>query len=123
MNTNARYRNINLNKRHIIQTYDGKTIIIDFTPGQDIYPGEEYSGMNGYECFILDDEFEPSTRAVYYYDMSNDLHYLKYYEDYDDTTKTTITVYRIIEMDNNDTVEEAISKAEYDEGLTMGDIC
>lgn len=118
----ARYHTINLNKRHVVESYDNKTIVIEFTHEQNTYPDEEYSGTNAYECFILDDEGEPSTRAVYYYDISNDLQFLKYYEDYDDNTKTTITIYRMLQMEMNDTIEETIDKAE-DEGLSMGDIC
>jgi len=91
----SRYYTINLNKRHLIQKYDKSTIIIEFTIEQDIYDDDEYAGMNAYECYILDDENELSIRAILYYSLYDDTHYLKYYENYDDTTKTTITIYRI----------------------------
>jgi hypothetical protein len=48
----------NLNKRHIVQAYDDTNIIIEFTIEQDIYPEEEFIGMDAYECYILDDDNE-----------------------------------------------------------------
>jgi hypothetical protein len=116
--------NINLNKRHLIQLYDNSTIIIEFTHEQDVYDEEEYIGLTAYECFILDDENEASTRAIYYYDFGHNKHYLKYYENHDDDTKKTITIYRILPMEPNDDIEETLAKAdEEDIGLSMGDIC
>ena len=104
--------NINLNKRYVIQKYDKSTILIEFTIEQDIYDDEEYVGMNAYECYILDDEDEPSIRGIYYYDFDGDRHYIKYYENYDDDTKTTITIYRILPIESNDTIEETLAKAD-----------
>lgn len=121
---NSRNYNINLNKRHLIQKYDKSTIIIEFTIEQDIYDNEEYAGMNAYECYILDDETEQSTRGIYYYNFDDDKHFLKYYENYDDDTKTTITIYRILPIESNDTIEDTLTKSDDEDiGLSMGDIC
>jgi hypothetical protein len=123
----SRNYNINLNKRHLIQKYDKSTILIEFTIEQDIYDNEEYAGMNAYECYILDDENEQSIRGIYYYDFDGDNHFLKYYENYDDDTKKTITIYRILPMELNDTIEDTLAKSDEadneDIGLFMGDIC
>jgi hypothetical protein len=120
----ARYQTIELNKTHIIQLYDKTTILIEFTKEQDIYDEEEYAGMNAYECYILDDEMESTVRAIYYYDFTDGTQFLKYYENHDDDTKTTVTIYRILPMEKNDTTEETLTKAdEEDIGLSMGDIC
>jgi hypothetical protein len=124
---NSKNNNINFNNRYIIQKYDKSIILIKFTIEQDIYDDEEYYGMKAYECYILDnddDEDESLVRGIYYYDCNNDKHFLKYYENYDDDTKTTITIYRILMIETNDTIEQTISKAdEEDIGLCMGDIC
>jgi hypothetical protein len=74
----------------------------------------------------LDDKTEPSIRSIYYYDFDNDKHLLKYFENYDDDTETTINIYRILPMESNDTIEETLAKADADEednGLSIGDIC
>ena len=117
---------INLNKRHLVQKFDKSIILIEFTIDQDIYDEEEYAGMNAYECYILDDKNEPSIRSIYYYDFDDDKHLLKYFENYDDDTETTINIYRILPMESNDTIEETLAKADADEednGLSVGDIC
>jgi hypothetical protein len=118
--------NINLNKRYLVQKFDKSIILIEFASEQDIYDEEEYAGMNAYECYILDDKTEPSIRSIYYYDFDNDKHLLKYFENYDDDTETTINIYRILPMESNDTIEETLAKADADEednGLSIGDIC
>jgi hypothetical protein len=122
----SRNYNINLNKRYLVQKFDKSIILIEFTIDQDIYDEEEYAGMNAYECYILDDKTEPSIRSIYYYDFDNDKHLLKYFENYDDDTETTINIYRILPMESNDTIEETLAKADADEednGLSIGDIC
>ena len=122
----SRNYNIHLNKRHLVQKFDKSIILIEFTIDQDIYDEEEYAGMNAYECYILDDKNEPSIRSIYYYDFDDDKHLLKYFENYDDDTETTINIYRILPMESNDTIEETLAKADADEednGLSVGDIC
>ena len=122
----SRNYNIHLNKRHLVQKFDKSIILIEFTIDQDIYDEEEYAGMNAYECYILDDKTEPSIRSIYYYDFDDDKHLLKYFENYDDDTETTINIYRILPMESNDTIEETLAKADADEednGLSVGDIC
>ena len=122
----SRNYKINLNKRHVVQKFDKSIILIEFTIDQDIYDEEEYAGMNAYECYILDDKTEPSIRSIYYYDFDDDKHLLKYFENYDDDTETTINIYRILPMESNDTIEETLAKADADEednGLSVGDIC
>ena len=120
----SRNYKINLNKRHVVQKFDKSIILIEFTIDQDIYDEEEYAGMNAYECYILDDKTEPSIRSIYYYDFDDDKHFLKYFENYDDDTETTINIYRILPMESNDTIEETLAKAdEEDNGLSIGDIC
>ena len=122
----SRNYNINLNKRYLVQKFDKSIILIVFASEQDIYDEEEYAGMNAYECYILDDKTEPSIRSIYYYDFDNDKYLLKYFENYDDDTETTINIYRILPMESNDTIEETLAKADADEednGLSIGDIC
>jgi hypothetical protein len=122
----SRNYNINLNKRYLVQKFDKSIFLIEFASEQDIYDEEEYAGMNAYECYILDDKSEPSIRSIYYYDFDNDKHLLKYLENYDDDTETTINIYRILPMESNDTIEETLAKADADEednGLSIGDIC
>jgi hypothetical protein len=122
----SRNYNINLNKRYLVQKFDKSIILIEFASEQDIYDEEEYAGMNAYECYILDDKTEPSIRSIYYYDFDNDKYLLKYFENYDDDTETTINIYRILPMESNDTIEETLAKADADEednGLSIGDIC
>ena len=122
----SRNYNIHLNKRHLVQKFDKSIILIEFTIDQDIYDEEEYAGMNAYECYILDDKTEPSIRSIYYYVFDDDKHLLKYFENYDDDTETTINIYRILPMESNDTIEETLAKADADEednGLSVGDIC
>ena len=120
----ARYQTIELNKNHLIQSFDKIMNLIEFTQEQDIYDEEEYAGMNAYECYILDSEMESTVRAIYYYDFTDGTQFLKYYENHDDDTKKTITIYRILPMEKNDTIEETFAKADKeDNGLSMGDIC
>ena len=63
-------------------------------------------------------------KSVYINLQYDDKHFLKYFENYDDDTKTTITIYRILPMESNDTIEETLATAdEEDNGLSIGDIC
>jgi hypothetical protein len=120
----ARYKTIELNKIHLIQSHDKTTILIEFTQEQYVYDEEEYAGMNAYECYILDAEMESTVRAIYYYNFTDGTQFLKYYENHDDDTKTTVIIYRILPMEKNDTIEETLVKADKeDNGLSMGDIC
>ena len=70
---------IDLTKRHVIESVN-EPFIIEFTDEQDVYDTEQYGGLNAYECYILDDEKEPMTRAVYYCGIYTVKHFLIYYE-------------------------------------------
>ena len=103
--------NISLDKRHVIQKHNKSTVVIVFTTEQDVFENEEHAGTNAYECYIYDDENDPSIRAIYYYNIDDEnIRFIKYY-DYGDDTMKTITIYRMLPMEPNDTVEETLARA------------
>jgi hypothetical protein len=110
---------MNFTGRHVIESSRYDPFIIEFTDEQNIQDTDtdQHPGMDAYECYILDDKKEPSFRAVYYYCTHNGRMYLGYYED----ELVIIKIRRILKIENGDTIEEVIDKA--NEGLTMGDIC
>ena len=76
--------------------------------------------MDAYECYMLNEDLEPTCRAVYYYETHTGKHAIILHEQ-DKKTKTK--VYSIIPIEDDDTIEETITKADACDGVTMGDIC
>ncbi len=73
--------------------------------------------MKAYECYMLDDENEPEARAVYYYDIHTESkQYLLFNQD---SKLTKISIHRILPIEDEDTIEEAINKANKSNGLSM----
>jgi hypothetical protein len=115
---------IDINKRHVIESiHDSPIIVVEFTQEQEIYPEEEYVGMDAYECYILDNNYESYIRAVYY-KYTNGAQYLKYKES-QDSEIVTIYIERMLPIEDGETIEEALNKEPEDPhaGLSMGDIC
>jgi len=111
---------IDITKRYVIESINDP-FIIEFTEEQDIYYDEKYRGETAYECYILDDENEPESRAIFYYDDHIEpRHYLLFHQDGD---LVKIKIHRMTQIEGEDTIEETIEKAENSHGLTMGDIC
>jgi hypothetical protein len=116
---------MNFTGRYVIESKNDtyNPFIIEFTDEQDIQDTDtdQYIGADAYECYILDDENEPIIRAVYYYESYTGRKYLGYYEEEDKFIM--IKIRRILKIEDGDTIEEVIDKADEAEGLTMGDIC
>ena len=65
------------NKRHLVKFFDGSSVQIEFSREQYLYDDEiSYPGIYAYECYIMD--FNDEARVVYYYDVINKKHILKY---------------------------------------------
>ena len=112
---------MDLTKRYVIESIN-EPFIIEFTGKQDLCCDEQYQGMDAYECYILDDENEPITRAVYYYETYKRKNFLRYY-DKDEDKIIKIKIHRTLPIEGDDTIEETFEKADEGNGLTMGDIC
>ncbi len=93
---------LDLTKRHVIESAN-KLFVIAFTDEQKIYDNEEYLGMDAYECYILDEDNELLSRAVYYNSFTGD-DYIRY-EEQDIIIK--IKIYPI----EDETIKESIDKA------------
>ena len=109
---------LTITKRYVIESVNDP-FIIEFTDEQDIYDDEQYGGMDAYECYMSEDN-EVLGRAVYYYNTYTGEKYLLYKEQ-DEIKK--IKIYCILPIEDNETIEEAIAKADEGNGLTIGDIC
>jgi hypothetical protein len=109
---------LTITKRYVIESVNDP-FVIEFTDEQDIYDDEQYGGMDAYECYMSEDN-EVLGRAVYYYNTYTGEQYLLYKEQ-DEIKK--IKIYRILPIEDDETIEEAIDKADEGNGLTMGDIC
>ena len=101
---------VNTNKYHIVQSYDNDTIIIEFTEPQNVLPEEEYPDMIAYECYILDNDYEKETRAIYYYSEDDGTQLLKYHEDHTESKLTTSCIRNIFPITNEMSFEEALAK-------------
>jgi hypothetical protein len=112
---------MDLTKRHIIESIN-EPFIVEFTGEHDLCYDEQYPGMDAYECYILDDEKEPTVRAICYCDDYTGKQFLRYY-DKDEDKMIRIKIHRILPIEGDDTIEETIEKADAGNGLTMGDIC
>lgn len=124
---NTQIMMIDINKRYIVQSYDNKIFIIEFAESQDVLPEEEYADMSEYECYILDNDFEVETRAIYYYSNDDSKQYLKYREDPIDPTRTTVCIKNMVAikpgMSVKNMLKEIENQKEPDSNLSMGDIC
>lgn len=68
----------NHNKKHLVKFFDGSCVQIEFTREQYLYDDEVCSpGIYAYECYITDLGNEEA-RVVYYYDIINKKHMMKY---------------------------------------------
>ena len=122
---------VNTNKRYIIQSYDNNTIIIEFTKFQEIFPEEEYYDMIAHECYILDNDYEAETRAIYYYaekdGIQDGTQYLKYREDPTEPKLTTIFIRNMSVITSEMSFDESLTDIEdqenYDSKITAEDMC
>jgi len=106
---NRKTMTIDTNKKYIIQSYDDNIFIIEFAEPQDIYPEEEFLGMYAYECYILDNDYEAESRAIYYYAEDDDTQYLKYRKDSSESKLTTICIQNIIPINNLEAIKNGMS--------------
>lgn len=118
---------VNTNKRHVIQSYHDEIFIIEFAEPQDVLPEEEYAYMIAYECYILDNDYEAESRAIYYYAEDDRTQYLKYREDPTDPKLTTVWIRNIVAISPGMSIEEVLAniedQEEPDSKLSMSDIC
>jgi len=112
---------MDLTKRCVIESSKFEPFIIEFTAKQNIRNTEQLPGMDAFECFMLDEDLKPSCRVILFCEILGGRR--KCLTLFEEGKINRSKVSRIIPIEDNDTIENAIEKADECNGLTMGDIC